>query len=306
MSLAPPALAAAATRVFDREAAIGVFDSGIGGLSILRALRRELPAEHMVYLADTAHAPYGERGEDFVRERSLAITRRMLAEFGIKALVIACNTATACAIDPIRSAFPGLPVVGVEPALKPALQASRTRRIGVIGTRATLASRRFGALLQAVSGEADFIVQACDGLASAIERAVRATPADTSQSASEIEAICAYYIRAIGIFGSSSGEMDTLVLGCTHYPFAERELRLFTGPEARLIEPGGPVAKQARRLLERGGMLRLADAQTASGDRGPAEPTRTAEAAAAHNTGTLQLVSTADPALLQAAAQRWL
>jgi len=121
-------------------APIGVFDSGVGGLSILRALRAELPAEDFVYLADSGFAPYGERDEEFVVERALAVAQRLRNEHAIKALVIACNTATAAAVHLLREELPGLPIVGLEPALKPALAITRTGRIGVLATRATLAS----------------------------------------------------------------------------------------------------------------------------------------------------------------------
>ncbi len=295
---------AAESFAIDRDAPVGVFDSGIGGLSILRALRSELPAEHFVYLADSAYATYGERSEEFVRKRSLAVTRQLIEQFNIKALVVACNSATACAIDQIRSTFPALAVIGVEPAVKPALQASRTRRIGVIGTRATLSSARFRTLLQAVASEAEFIVQPCDGLAAAIERTVQ-TPSmgsgsdsGTDENAIEIEAICARYACAIGTFGSSNDEIDTLVLGCTHYLFAERELRICTGPNVTFIEPGVPVARQARRLLERRGALR--DSSNTSGLH------LSAADALSRPSGTLHLLSTADIAMLRHAAQRWL
>jgi glutamate racemase len=299
------AATAAEPFVIDRNAPIGVFDSGIGGLSILRALRNELPAEHFVYMADSAYAPYGERSEAFVRDRSLAVTQQLVEQFHIKALVVACNSATACAIDDIRSTFPALAVIGVEPAVKPALQATRTGRIGVIGTRATLSSARFQTLLQSVAGQAEFVVQSCDGLATAIERSVQ-TPITgsghndgngTLENATEIEAICAINACALGTFGSSNGHIDTLVLGCTHYLFAERELRLCTGPSVTFIEPGVPVALQVRRILERHGALR--DGNTM------ALPIDAANEISCGG-GTLQLLSTADIALLRHAAERWL
>ena len=283
-----------------RDAPIGVFDSGIGGLSILRALRTELPAERFVYLADSAHAPYGERSEAFVREHSLAVARQLVEQFGVKALVVACNSATACAIDLIRSSYPRLVVVGVEPAVKPAVQASRTRRIGVIGTRATLGSARFGSLLQSLCGSAEFVVQPCDGLATAVERAVLAPNNVVASDAIEIEALCARHISAMGIFGSSKGQIDTLVLGCTHYLFAATELRAITGPEVRFIEPGAPVAAQARRLLQHLGLL------TGGGSDMPRCSSGPSASENLKRSGSLRLLSTADVAPLRRAAQRWL
>jgi glutamate racemase len=216
-----------------------VFDSGIGGLSILEALRAELPSEDFVYVADSGHAPYGERDDAHVIGRSRAITTNLLAEHGIKALVIACNTATAAAIHLLRQQHPDLPIVGVEPALKPAVALSQTRRIGVMATRGTLESAKFRTLLNSLAGQADFVCQPCDGLADAIERE------DTTKTI----ALCTYYTRAMGQFGLQEGEMDTLVLGCTHYPFAGQHLTKLLGPDVRLIDNGEAVARQTRRLL---------------------------------------------------------
>ena len=219
---------------------IGVFDSGIGGLSILRALRIELPHEDFVYVADSGHAPYGERDNAHVIQRSRAITAHLRAECDIKALVIACNTATAAAIHLLRAEHPDLPIIGVEPALKPAVTHSRTRRIGVMATRSTLGSAKFRALVESLTGQADFICQPCDGLADAIER----------EDTTKVIALCAYYTGAIGQFGTDSGQIDTLVLGCTHYPFASEHLSKRVGPDVRLIDNGEPVARQTHRMLK--------------------------------------------------------
>ncbi len=225
---------------------IGVFDSGVGGLSILRALRAELPGEDFVYLADTAHAPYGERSDDHVIGRSRAIVRQLRDEHAVKALVIACNTATAAAIHLIRSEHPDLALVGVEPALKPAVTLSTTGRIGVLATRGTLASAKLRALHHSLKDEAEFVLQACDGLADAIE----------NNDDARIAALCEQYTRAVGPFGSGAGQIDTLVLGCTHYPFAQAHIRRWVGPEVRLIETGTPVARQTHRLLDAALLLR--------------------------------------------------
>lgn len=251
---------------------IGVFDSGVGGLSILKALRAELPFEDFVYLADSGFAPYGERNEDFVVARARAITHHLLHGLPqpIKALVIACNTATAAAIHLLRQDHPHLPIIGVEPALKPAVAASQTHFIGVMATRGTLNSRKFQALLESMAGQAHFVCQPCDGLADAIERD------DTTTTI----ALCADYIRAIGQFGINSGQIDSLVLGCTHYPFASDCLTQLLGPDIHLISNGEPVARQTRRVLKH-----LANKA---------------------GTGSITLLSTGNSSALTQAAQRWL
>ncbi|MBG9387456.1 glutamate racemase [Caenimonas aquaedulcis] len=235
---------------------IGVFDSGIGGLSVLKALRAELPHEDFVYFADTAHAPYGERGDAYVVDRTRAVVERLRAAHAVKALVIACNTATAAAVHVVRAEHADLPVVGVEPALKPAVAASRTGRIGVLATRGTLGSAKFRQLHASLAGQATFSLQPCDGLADAIE----------AQDADRIARQCAQYAQAVGPFGTQEGQTDVLVLGCTHYPFATRELASVCGPQVKLIDTGQPVARQTRRLLGEAGLLRTAGAAMLSLD----------------------------------------
>ena len=218
---------------------IGVFDSGVGGLSVLRALRAELPYERFVYVADSGHAPYGERDDTHVIARSHAVTRYLREQHQIKALVVACNTATAAAIKLLRQDHADMPIVGIEPALKPAVASSKTGVVGVMATRSTLQSEKFQSLLSSLHGQARFVLQACDGLVDAIER----------EDAIKKEAACSNYTGAMGRFGLSEGEIDTLVLGCTHYPFVEPELRRAIGNTVLLLEGGAPVARQTRRLL---------------------------------------------------------
>jgi glutamate racemase len=256
----------------DASLPIGVFDSGVGGLSILKALRAELPHEDFVYLADTGHAPYGERGDAYVVERTRASVQRLRDDHAIKALVIACNTATAAAIHLLRGENAGFCMVGVEPALKPAAALSKTRRIGVIATRGTLASAKFRALHGAMRGQAEFVLQACDGLADAIENGER----------DRVAALCTEYTRRIGEFGRQAGQVDTLVLGCTHYAFAQDELAALAGPGVHLVETGAPVARQTRRLLQAAGQLN------------------------ANGSGAVRLLSTGALPALENAAQRWL
>ena len=256
----------------DRDQPIGVFDSGVGGLSILRALRAELPQEDFVYFSDAGHAPYGERTEDFVRERSLAIVVDLLRAHRIKGLVIACNTATAAAAQRVRAEVTGLPVVGVEPALKPAAALTRTGRVAVLATRGTLASAKFHALHESLRDQAEFIPVPCDGLAAAIE----------AGDDPRVEDLCRRYTQAAGAFGTAPGEIDTLVLGCTHYPFASDTFQALVGPAVRLVETGEPVARQTRRLLEAQALLNPAGG------------------------GRVQLQTTGSPEALQGAASRWL
>ncbi len=258
---------------------IGVFDSGIGGLSILKALQKELPFQDFIYIADNAHAPYGERDEAHVVARSRAMGAYLVGQ-NIHALVIACNTATAAAIALLRADYPLLPIIGVEPALKPAVALSKTGHIAVLATRSTLASAKFQSLLQSQAGLANFSVQACDGLADAIERWV------SHQDATTIIATCAKYTRSAGLFDHETGEIDTLVLGCTHYPFVRPFLHELVGPTVQIVDNGDAVARQTRRLLA--GQLLSADCTPTSA------------------LGQVRLITTGQPHTLQAAAARWL
>ncbi|MBA3594554.1 MAG: glutamate racemase [Polaromonas sp.] len=251
---------------------IGVFDSGVGGLSVLKALRAQLPTEDFVYLADAGFAPYGERGDDYVIERTRIVVDRLLRDHQIKALVIACNTATAAAVHLVREHYPDLPLVGVEPALKPAVALSKTRRIGVIGTRGTLASAKIRTLHDSLKDQAEFIFVPCDGLADAIQ----------NDDAEKIRQLCARYMQALGSFGDEYGQIDTLVLGCTHYPFAQHHLAAHAGQKVKMIDTGEPVARQTRRLLEAAGLLK------------------------AEGEGSVTLLTTGSQQALEAAARRWL
>jgi glutamate racemase len=257
---------------------IGVFDSGVGGLSVLRALQAELPLEQFVYVADNGHAPYGERDDAHVLARSHAITDYLIAKHGIKALVVACNTATAAAIHILRAAYPELPIIGIEPALKPATAVSQTGRIGVMATRGTLNSEKFRRLLESLHGTGTFVLQPCDGLAIAIER----------MDGDQTIALCREYTHAMGQFGTQTGEMDCLVLGCTHYAFAAQALVSLIGNSVQLIEGGAPVARQTRRQLEKSNLCRTVTTRQVS----PPPPSL--------------FYSTGDTTLLESAAHRWL
>lgn len=269
----------------DRAAPIGVFDSGIGGLSVLQALRAALPGEDFVYVADSAFTPYGERSEAFIVERTSAIARHLRDAHGAKLLVIACNTASAAAAHVVRQDSPGWPVVAIEPALRPAAHHTRTGRVGVLATRGTLASRKYALLREALAGshpDIEFQALACDGLASAIEQWA------LSGDGGSARGLLDRYLAPLGPLGTGAGQTDTLVLGCTHYPLIREQIGHRTPAGIQLVDAGAPVARQAHRLLHATGLLRVPEGEV---------PARA---------GTLQLLATGDDATLQAAAARWL
>jgi glutamate racemase len=264
---------------------IGVFDSGIGGLSVLQALRAEMPQERFVYWADSGYAPYGERSDAFVIERCHFITQQLLAQGHVKAIVVACNTATAVAIEDLRASYPHLPFIGVEPALKPALAQTQTLRVGVMGTHGTLRSLRFEKLRQSVLADAspktcEFVVQACKGLALAIEQQTERALNDTQS----LEDLCAHHVQSMGHFGLAPGQIDTLVLGCTHYVFVQDVLRKLLGPAVNILSTGEAVAKQTQRLISESSLTK---------------PNTNPK-------GDVQLWTTGSLQALQAAAARWL
>lgn len=281
---------------------IGVFDSGIGGLSVLQALRHELPHERFVYLADSGNAPYGDaRGDAFVQQRTRTIARYLREHHQIKVLVVACNTATAAAVDLLRAEMPELPVIGVEPAIKPASLSSKTRHVGVMATRGTVSSARFARLVADHGQQVTFHVQPCDGLAKAIEDSAE-RPVATDPMATEVADLCAKYVSALGSFGHQRGEMDSLVLGCTHYVFAREQLRTLLGPDIQFIDTGEPVARQTRRLLQAADLLEASERHPGSGSH---SLPRT-EICSDSKGPSLQLLTTGPVTMLQAAAQRWL
>jgi glutamate racemase len=271
----------------NRHAPIGVFDSGVGGLSILRALQDEMPYENFVYMADSAHAPYGERDAAFVLERAKAIWHTLRDEHHVKALVIACNTATALAIQQLRTDHPEVDFFGVEPAVKPAAALSQTHRVGVMATPATLGSDKFLHLLQSLQGNTEFVLQGCEGLADAIEQ--QCQDADDAT----VQLLCEKYIHAMGVFGKQAGEIDTLVLGCTHYPFASPVLRALVGDQVNILETGLPVARQVKKVLAERGLLAVVDMPAGSsfGEVGKVSLLATGDAQSLHRAATMWLPS---------------
>ncbi len=223
-----------------RTQPIAVFDSGLGGLTVLRALRGRLPQEDYFYFADTRFLPYGDRPEAFLKERGVLIARA-LAERGAKALVIACNTATAAAAEAIRAAIK-LPVVAVEPGVKPAVALTRSGVIGVLATTRTLHSERFQRLVGTHAGDRRVLAQACPGLAEAIEM-------QGAESAA-VAALLDEFVAPLATAGA-----DVVVLGCTHYPWVAAAIAQRMPVGTRLLATGEPVARQLERLLAAGQLL---------------------------------------------------
>lgn len=216
---------------------IGVFDSGLGGLSILRALHARLPQASLTYVADSGHAPYGERDVEFIVARSQAICD-FLVQRHVDAIVVACNTATAAAIHLLRRAYPGLPIVGVEPGVKPAVARSINKRIGVLATPSTLASEKYKLLIDSHGQGATIVPQACPGLAKEIEAGELATPA--------LQALVARFAEPL-----RHAEVDTVVLGCTHYPFVAPLFQAALGPAVTIVDTSEAVAQHTARLCAR-------------------------------------------------------
>lgn len=236
---------------------IGVFDSGIGGLSVLKHIHACLPNEQLLYFADSGFAPYGGRPETEIVARSLAIAE-FLIQREAKALVVACNTATAAAIKALRERYPSLPVVGVEPGLKPAAALTQSGIVGVLATQRTLASEKFERLREQVSATTGvtFLPQPCVGLADQVEKGELQSP--------ETAALLRRYVEPLIEQG-----VDTLVLGCTHYPFVQPLLeeiagRITTKP-VTIVDTGEPVARQLVRLLAERGLLSQTGPGTVAG-----------------------------------------
>lgn len=214
---------------------VGVFDSGVGGLSVLNAIRERLPKISLSYIGDVAHAPYGHRGASDVMDRSRRIVGH-LAATGTRLIVVACNTVTVLGIEQLRGEWPELIFVGVEPGVKPAVALSDTGRVAVLTTPATAASARLRALIDEFASDAHVLVVPCPGLAGAIERGV----IDGPELHEILEPIC----REVSAKG-----VDVAVLGCTHYPFVSEALAKLLGPGVTLIDTGTAIARRVASLL---------------------------------------------------------
>ncbi|QTD32516.1 glutamate racemase [Pseudomonas fluorescens] len=218
-----------------REAPIAVFDSGVGGLSVLAEIQQLLPNESLLYLGDCGHIPYGEKTPEFIRQRC-SVMAGFFREQGAKALVIACNTATVAGVADLRRDFPEWPIVGMEPAVKPAAAATRSGVVGVLATTGTLQSAKFAALLDRFATDVRVITQPCPGLVERIEIGDLHSP--------ELRALLKHYVDPLLANGC-----DTIILGCTHYPFLKPMLKSMIPDSISLIDTGAAVARQLQRLL---------------------------------------------------------
>jgi len=226
--------------IVNASAPIGVLDSGAGGLSVLHRIHELLPHESLLYAADTAHIPYGDKTPAFVRERVQTVSEQLVA-LGAKALVVACNTATAAAVESLRERF-AIPVVGMEPGVKPAVERSRNGVVGILATEAMVRSNRMADLVARFARDREVIIQPCPGLVEQVERHALHTP--------ETARLLQRYLEPILLRGA-----DTLVLGCTHYPFLRPAIEDLVGPAVTVIDTAPAIARRLQALLREGKML---------------------------------------------------
>jgi glutamate racemase len=249
-------------------APIGIFDSGVGGLSVWRQVVHQLPAESLIYLADQAHVPYGERSAAEIQAFCLAMADHLVAE-GCKALVVACNTASAVALGPLRERFPALPILGLEPAVKPAVALTRSGVVGVMATPATFQGDLYQATVGRHATAVQVVEQVCIGLADLVEQGHLEGPA--------CDATLRRFLDPMLAAGA-----DTIVLGCTHYPFVIEAIRRLVGPSLAVLDPAPAVARHLARVLRHRDLLQAAE-----------------DAAPSH-----RFLTTADPARFDQAAAR--
>jgi len=212
---------------------IGVLDSGLGGISVLKEIQRRMPAASLVYVADSAWVPYGSREQRFIQQRARSLSQFLL-DHGADIIVVACNTATAAAVPLLRETLP-VPVVGMEPAVKPATAATRSGKVGVLATVGTLQSARFAALLDKFGGDIEVLTRACPGLVEQVEAADLEGPLTRTL----VEQYVAPLLRA---------GADTLVLGCTHFSFLRPLIESVAGPGVHVIDTGEAVARRVEQM----------------------------------------------------------
>lgn len=224
----------------NNNAPIGVFDSGVGGLSIAQCIQQQLPYENLLYMADTLHAPYGEKSATFIQHRVLEISHWFIKQ-GAKAIVVACNTATVNAVDKLRAQV-NIPIIGVEPAIKPAAHFSKSKKVAILVTKATAENQRFLALVEQFKNNSTVYIQPCPGLVELIEQ--------DKKSSMECRALLIRYLEPLINAG-----VDTLVLGCTHYPLVKQQISEICGTDIIIMETAKPVTEQLRRQLASNALL---------------------------------------------------
>lgn len=226
---------------FSQASPIGIFDSGVGGLSVLRKVSELMPAESIIYLADQEHVPYGRRERDEVQKFARGITNFLLSQ-GVKIIVVACNTASAAALRSLRNEFPEISFVGMEPAVKPAAESSATRKVGVLATPATFQGELYASVVERFAKDVTLFQHTCPGLVEAIENG-------------EVSSDRTHKILEEALIPMMEKGIDTIVLGCTHYPFVIPLIGEITGGKIRVIDPAPAVARQVERILEKGNLL---------------------------------------------------
>ena len=227
---------------------IGVFDSGVGGLSVLRSIREQMPNEGVIYFGDQGHVPYGPRSMEQIQNFSEGITRFLLDQ-NAKIIVVACNTASAAALKYLRETFSGIQFVGMEPAVKPAAEKTKTGKVGVLATPATFQGALYASVVERFGTGVELFQHTCPGLVSQIELG----ELDTPKTRAILEDALLPMLRK---------NIDTVVLGCTHYPYVIPLIEQIVGENVRVIDPAPSVAKQAKRLLEAGGVVNLSGAES--------------------------------------------
>lgn len=220
---------------------IGVFDSGVGGLSVLREIIRQLPNEEILYLADQAHVPYGQRPLEEVRDYAHGITEYLLSK-GAKIIVVACNTASAAALNSLRQSYPDFPFVGMEPAVKPAAETTKTGAVGVLATPATFQGALYASVIERFAQGVTIYQHTCPGLVQQIEQG-------------DFNGIISRKILEHALLPMLAKNIDTVVLGCTHYPFVIPLIQEIVGDKARVIDPAPAVARQTYRVLAQRNLL---------------------------------------------------
>ncbi|GAB1472520.1 glutamate racemase [Chloroflexota bacterium] len=225
----------------DKRNPIGIFDSGVGGLSVLREIRALMPNEDVIYFGDQGHVPYGPRAMEQIQSFSEGITRFLLAQHA-KIIVVACNTASAAALTYLRQTFPDVQFVGMEPAVKPAAEKTQTGKVGVLATPATFQGALYASVVGRFANGVELFKNTCNGLVQQVEQG-NLDGAETRR------------ILEDALHPMLEKDIDTVVLGCTHYPFVIPMIEEIVGEKVRVIDPAPAVAKQVKRLLEAGGML---------------------------------------------------